>query len=1305
MKRKMRKSVSLLLVLSMLFSLLCGMGISASAADSTLSGGETITAGGEYQLASDAGGLITIQTTEPVVIIGNGAQWDSDGNMTTTPNVVSFDASAQAGANLTLQDVHIEGSSSYNTVNFTGAGNTLTIKGTCVIDHNVGAASVAGIHVGTGTALTIAGDGTLYFYKQAQGSGIGGNTGELNGDITFDMTGMLFAKGTKQGALIGAGSGASSTTETPGFVKFVSGTYNLMSVSRAACIGGSAGSGGASDGTTVYLEKDANVNINVDFSGAAVGGGGYDGGNDSSGGTLYVNGGSLRCYIDKNAAGNTTGYQGQEFTQGVNDAAITAQRLNGQNETVYRLAFDTTALETPATSFSVQVDGTDFYSGGLHAYGFVNENLDKADQVPISSTPSNWYENGETNLYFYVTGQDHSLTVNGETFAATWNETDKSFAVEKAAAETPDPDALVWNGVLDFRWYDENNVQTEYHITTPAQWEALAWICSEHLGQLSDYATYTNGNVTGIVGNIPTQQNTFEGVQFYLDNDIDMGGVYADGAWSGPNYYPVGSQASNDLNSEVWYGLFFGSFDGQGHVVKNVYCERSDNGSGVGGNGSQAGGLFGRLGAADGTDYPATDITIENIAVSGYFHGYRSFGGVVGKTLHVASGHSITVKNCVNFASVLTQNGAKGVGGVVGTLWNGASVDNCVNFGTVTGGYRSANVGGVSGAAEGPTSNSYNVGMVTNTATAANVGAVALNQSTADVTNCYALEGSAPGYPSSILNGNTLVSGGWKTAEEMKSADFVTLLGADNWGFPAETDGIASVMAENGVAGYPVPAAFVTKTEPQTPAQDAEGNYLISNADELVWFSNTVNGGDSLAGKTVTLANDIDLAGIDWMPIGGKTEEIPVPVSSQEELDAALAQYKLLYDNTGNSYKDGSDKNINYNPSYTYHYVSGTAFAGTFDGAGKSISNMTVNTDSGYAGLFGNVSGTVKDFTVSGSVTSTANGLDYVGGVTGLLSTGGTISGVTSQLAVTAEGVYNVGGIAGFVGARDASSKDNTKVINCMNTGAIMGYSQVGGITGENAGIISGCVNTGTIDGKKNTSKNGCGGIAGRNGNNNAAIEAGTIENCYNSGAIGNSQMKWVGGITGFNNELSVVKNCYDIGAVSGAGQYNPIVGQNEGNELKNGGVFNSYYLDTLRTNDANGVYGGNVDSLTGAKTADELKADDIVLALDANNDPAVWNKDADATLNSGYPVLKWQGGTEVVKAPAQDAEGNYLISNVDELIWFSNAVNGGETTINGKVTADIEVPSTTEWIPIGLDSNRYGGIFDGDGHTITLNL
>lgn len=117
---------------------------------------------------------------------------------------------------------------------------------------------------------------------------------------------------------------------------------------------------------------------------------------------------------------------------------------------------------------------------------------------------------------------------------------------------------------------------------------------------------------------------------------------------------------------------------------------------------------------------------------------------------------------------------------------------------------------------------------------------------------------------------------------------------------------------------------------------DADGvadAWVIRNEGDLAAFRDKVNGNVTFAGCTVTLAANLDLAGVAWIPIG-----------------------------EGNA--GGSSKN-------------GGFFAGTFEGGDHLIANLSVSeskADEG-AGLFGWVRGaTIRNLRVSGSILSNANG-------------------------------------------------------------------------------------------------------------------------------------------------------------------------------------------------------------------------------------------------------------------------------------------------------------------------------------------
>lgn len=73
--------------------------------------------------------------------------------------------------------------------------------------------------------------------------------------------------------------------------------------------------------------------------------------------------------------------------------------------------------------------------------------------------------------------------------------------------------------------------------------------------------------------------------------------------------------------------------------------------------------------------------------------------------------------------------------------------------------------------------------------------------------------------------------------------------------------------------------------------------------------------------------------------------------------------------------------------------------------------------------------------------------------------------------------------------------------------------------------------------------------------------------------------------------------------------------------------------------------------------------------------------------------------GTE----PAQ-VDGTYQIASFDNLIWFAAQVNGGSTTLNAVLTADISQGAAV-YTPIGSTDHPYSGTFDGKYHSITLQL
>lgn len=349
------------------------------------------------------------------------------------------------------------------------------------------------------------------------------------------------------------------------------------------------------------------------------------------------------------------------------------------------------------------------------------------------------------------------------------------------------------------------------------------------------------------------------------------------------------------------------------------------------------------------------------------------------------------------------------------------------------------------------------------------------------------------------------------------------------------------------------------KAEPQTSGDV----YQISNGAELAWFADQVNNQEQIDIKGKLTAN-INLNGKSWTGIGDNTHR----------------------------------------------------FIGVFDGNGKTISGL--NAESGLFSYNGdrdkdNV-GTVKDLTVIGSVSGSAN----IGGIAG--TNDGTIENCVFDGSVTNSGTV---------------------------TGGIAGRSQKGS-------TIKGCINKAAID-NTNTSYAQplhTGGIAG--------YCYGSIENCYSTGAISartDRTNKAVGGIVGTLYAEGSLKNSYNTGSVTGPEDgTGAVIGNVQGT------VTNVYYLSGT----APKAFAEGIASAT-EKTAEEMKAGSFV--LDLNGAGNAFRQDED--LNSGYPVLSWQGGKEpelsddykvVVAAKAalriKDKGGIALAPDAEEKYHFRQAQN-----------------------------------------------
>lgn len=271
-------------------------------------------------------------------------------------------------------------------------------------------------------------------------------------------------------------------------------------------------------------------------------------------------------------------------------------------------------------------------------------------------------------------------------------------------------------------------------------------------------------------------------------------------------------------------------------------------------------------------------------------------------------------------------------------------------------------------------------------------------------------------------------------------------------------------------------AAFAVDDEETATAPE---KFAITSVGDLQTFADAVNKGD-YDGKTdavVTLDADLDLAGIAWIPMGDTSHD----------------------------------------------------FAGTFDGQGHTISNLTIGTADApitgkLAGLFGVVEGTVKNLFLD-EVSVNANVGYYVGGLAAY-AVGPIENCHITKLDMDAV-ASGVGGLIGY-------ATSGNSIYGCSVSGEIAvksGCQGVGGFIGsmgENAQITySGA--TVAVTAPKERSTNAGGFIGRGNGERDAwAI----VKNCYSKGAVTGGA--YAGGFTGSMAGMDI-QNCYATGNVTDA--------------------------------------------------------------------------------------------------------------------------------------------------------------------------
>ena len=363
------------------------------------------------------------------------------------------------------------------------------------------------------------------------------------------------------------------------------------------------------------------------------------------------------------------------------------------------------------------------------------------------------------------------------------------------------------------------------------------------------------------------------------------------------------------------------------------------------------------------------------------------------------------------------------------------------------------------------------------------------------------------------------------------------------------------------------------QTQPSKGDGKVGNPYIITTAEELAWFRDQVNSGQySICAKIADNVEVIDMSTVchaadksqnleekSWVPIGNRN----------------IIKYR-----------------------------------GTFDGNGKTITNLYINasqTSQNNMGLFGyTYQSTIKNLTFeNANVTNTQSNTGILVGKAGY---GSTLQNIKISKTCQIKGGNYTGGIAGEL---------DGNAYNCVNYTTVQGIKSVGGLFGRysrKGNSITACANYGNVT----ASSDMVGGLVGY-------YSSGTIQDCANYGDVKGTYR--VAGMAGFVSE-GKVQNVFSYGNVS-ATDNTQEVGMAFGYSSK--GVTEgmvAYYSGAKLTVNSQEqtvkAFGsGNLseDNATGF-TKDQLKSGVVAYLLQQNaSSEAKWGQNL-ANDGDSYPVI-----------------------------------------------------------------------------------
>ncbi len=662
-------------------------------------------------------------------------------------------------------------------------------------------------------------------------------------------------------------------------------------------------------------------------------------------------------------------------------------------------------------------------------------------------------------------------------------------------------------------------------------------------------------------------------VYFELGNDIEIT----------KNFTPIGDTVCP----------FSSVLDGKGYTIKNMQIEAPNQ-------------YIGMLGYTNGAIIK--NLTLENETVKSTYSSTNTedttalgkgacIGGLIGYS------NATTVENVKTIGqnkieSNIEKDNTVYVGGLIGFAYGTSKDPTTIKKSTTSGQVLGESTKGMvfAGGLIGCTANGYGYVTIENTYSTADV----LGTSTTGTEHIGGLLG-IQNYPTSITN--SYATGEILANSTSAQANVGGLVGKINGGTITNTYAVGKVSANttgtkslgglvgNRSSGTINSSYFSPETTLQMPNGLGKEKLLCSMLKQncyegwdfdTVW---TIKEGETLPYlQGLTEPEEIKKGNYDYINYEGDgTEENPYLIKTEQQLKGI----KYILD--GVHYKLANDITLteNFEPLGNETYP----FKSTFDGDNHTISNLNIESDEQYVGMFGYVnSGTIKNLTLENVEINTTNSLNVgslAGYVTGIntidnVSISGT-SNIEYQYTNTGTSLKCIGGLVGYI--YNGSTSNLTTVINSNSTANISATNSVGNI--EVGGLIGGIINKVTIEnsyaiGKvlvtSTSGKVDAGGLVGYCNNK----DYGTIKTSY---ATGNVSAKgsnvYIGGLIGTGGTIT---NAFAIGNVSASASEYLYIGGLIG-KANSSTISNTYAVGKVTALSSTNRYVGGLTGLTGTVT------------------------------------------------------------------------------------------------------------------------